>query len=421
VRGLKLRVMGSRVRTVAASLVTALVGCGDDVAALAESPPEPTSWAVMDERGEPAIAGDIHFADGAVIGPRVFTPATVGPGEALHVQFSASGIAGHEVWVGLRAPRAAGHQEIAGQSRRSIVMAEDGRDRWVMTSVVEGQARATIELPVEWHAMHAVVLVELRDGARSLPAKIGPRIDRGAGVLGVVPVETRPVKIFAPRVTSVTIDGRIDEPAWDRPATLLHTSMEGEPDPSATAVELQALGDEALVAGRGTTLRVAWDPEYLYVAASLPDADMWTEYAEQDDPLYKQEAFEFFVAAGADGARYLEFEVSARGVTFDARFPRYRAGDEAWDSAWRTAVFMRGTVNDARDRDLGWSTELAIPWEELCLETAIACPPAPGMRVRVNAFRLERPDRKRTDALALSPTRAPDFHAWANAAELELQ
>jgi hypothetical protein len=43
------------------------------------------------------------------------------------------------------------------------------------------------------------------------------------------------------------------------------------------------------------------------------------------------------------------------------------------------------------------------------------------MRLRVNAFRLERPDRKRSDALALSPTRAPDFHAWANAAELELQ
>jgi hypothetical protein len=86
--------------------------------------------------------------------------------------------------------------------------------------------------------------------------------------------------------------------------------------------------------------------------------------------------------------------VSARGVTFDARFPRYRAGDEAWDSAWRTAVRHARHANAAGDRDLGWSTELAIPWDELCRETAVVCPPAPGMRLRINAFRLERPDRK---------------------------
>ena len=165
----------------------------------------------------------------------------------------------------------------------------------------------------------------------------------------------------------------------------------------------------------------AWDAEYLYAAARIPDADLWTDYADQDDPLWKQEAFELFVAGGGDGSRYLEFQVSARGVTFDARFPRYRAGDEGWDSSWRTAVAVAGTVGEAVDRDRGWSTELAIPWTELCAETGLVCPPAAGMRLRVNAFRLERPDRRRTDALALSPTRAPDFHAWGNAAELELR
>jgi hypothetical protein len=63
-------------------------------------------------------------------------------------------------------------------------------------------------------------------------------------------------------------------------------------------------------------------------------------YVAQDDPLYKQEAFELFVAGSGEGTRYLEYQVSARGVTFDARFARYRKGDEAWDSSWRTAVAM---------------------------------------------------------------------------------
>ena len=413
--------MSPRLRPLAAALVTALAGCGDDIAALAESPPEPTIWASVGRDGVVGMVGEIHFAGGAVVGPRVFAPAMARPGEVLHVQFAARGIAGKALWVGLRAPRAAGRQEVAGQSRRSIAAVNDPRDRWVQASVGDGSASATIEVPGEWHAMHAVVLVELRDGTDAVPVRGGPRVDRGPGVLGVVPVVVGPTKILAPGVKGVIIDGRVEEAAWARPAQVLTTSLEGEPDPGATATEPGALGDDALAAGRGTTVRVGWDAESLYVAASLPDLDLWTEYAAQDDPLYKQEAFELFVAAGADGTRYLEYEVSARGVTFDARFPRYRDGDEAWDSAWRTAVVARGTVNAAGDRDLGWSTELAIPWEELCRETAITCPPVPGMKLRINAFRLERPDRKRTDALALSPTRAPDFHAWANAAELELQ
>jgi hypothetical protein len=405
-----------------------ILGCGD-VAALAEPPPEPTIWA---EPGDPAagvhMPGELRFAGGAVIGPRVFSPARVGPGESVRVQFSVAGLsAGRELWVGLRPPRAAARQEVAGQSRRLAGPVTDERDRWVQ-AITEGpadsaQVTAEIGVPAGWHAEHAVLLAEVRDGARTQVAIAGPRIDRGPAILGVLAIATRPTHMLAPRVQpgAVTIDGRIDEPAWARPAQLLVASLDGEPDPTATAVDLAALGDDALAPGRGTTLRLAWDDANLYVAASLPDADLWSDYTAQDDPLYRQEAFELFVAADADGERYLEYQWSARGVTFDARFPRYRAGDEAWDSSQRAAVMVAGTVDAPGDRDRGWSVEAAIPWAELCEQAALVCPPAPGMRLRINAFRLERPDRKRTDALALSPTRAPDFHAWANAAELELQ
>jgi hypothetical protein len=259
-----------------------------------------------------------------------------------------------------------------------------------------------------------IVLAATRGGA-SVPAIAGPRMDRGAGVLGVVPVATRPTAVTA-AAGAPELDGQPDEALWGA-GTLLVTSLEGEPDPTATAI---AVGGDPLAPGRGTRVWFAWDAAYLYCAASLPDHDLWSDYTAQDDPLYRQEAFEVFVAGTNAGTRYLEFQVSARGVTFDARFERYRAGDEAWDSSWRAAVATAGTLTPG-DRDRGWTAEVAIPWAELCAHTAIACPPRPGMRLRVNAFRLERPDRRRTDALALSPTRALDFHAWANAAELELQ
>lgn len=404
----------------------AVVGCGADVAALAESPPEPTIWAEgEDPAGGLRFSGALEFVDGVRIAGRTIASGRPGPGEAVELAAQVTGLApGTALWVGLRAPRAAGRQEVAGQSRRIVDVKEDPRDRWVQASVAGEVMQATIEVPEEWHAEHAVLVIEPRRGASPVASRSGSRIDRGPGVFAVLPVATRPRRVVATRVAAgaLTIDGRIEEAAWaERPGLLLANSLDGEPDPEARAVLPGAIGEDALEPGRGTMVRLAWDEAFLYVAASLPDADLWTDYRAQDEPLYKQEVFEWFVAAGGEGSRYLEYEVSARGVTFDARFPRYRAGDEAWDSSWRTAVAVWGTLDVGGDRDRGWSVEAAIPWTELCEQTGLACPPVPGMRLRVNAFRLERPDRKRSDALALSPTRAPDFHAWANAAELELQ
>lgn len=402
--------MSLRTRTL---LCAWLAGCGD-VAALAEPPPEPTAWADVQEGY--SVAGDITFADGLRVGTRVFAAAPLG--RTMQVHFPVTGLAaGTELAVGVRPPRAAGRQVIAGQSRRVVGSAEDPRDRWA-AAVVEGEvATATVELADGWHPQHAVVVLAATRGGDVVPAISGPRMDRGAGVLGVVPVATRPTQVTAIAGTPV-IDGALGDEVWRGQAgALLGLSLDGEPDPEARAIDEAA---DPLAPGRGTRVRFAWDAEFLYCAASLPDADLWTDYAAQDDPLYKQEAFELFVAGSGEGTRYLEFQVSARGVTFDAMFATHRKGDEGWDSSWRTAVKIAGTLEPG-DRDRGWTTEVAVPWAELCEHTAIVCPPRPGMRVRVNAFRLERPDRKRTSALALSPTRVPDFHAWANAAELELQ
>ena len=377
-------------------------GCGD-VAALAEPPAERTAWA--DVRGGHAIAGELVFADGLRVGTRVFTGVPIERG--VTVEFPVAGlVAGSELAVGVRAPQAAGRQVVAGQSRRVVGGAEDPRDRWVTATIAGDVASATIELADGWHPQHAVVVLAVTRGGELVPARSGPRMDRGAGVLGVVPVATRPTQVIANAGTP-ELDGAIEDAVWAGQAgTLLADSLDGEPDPEGAL--------------RGTRVWFAWDQEFLYAAARLPDHDLWTDYVTQDDPLYKQEAFELFVAGSGEGTRYLEFQVSARGVTFDAKFPTHRKGDEAWDSRWRTAVAIDGTLEPG-DRDRQWTAEVAVPWAELCEHTAIACPPRPGMRVRVNAFRLERPDRKRTTALALSPTRVPDFHAWQNAAELELQ
>lgn len=397
--------------------------CGGDPrspAERAEPPAEPAL--VATEFAEPAgalrIDGDVVFHGGARLGARTFAPARARAGEEIRVRFAVTGLAeGAALRIGLRAPQVAGRQEARGQQSLPKGQVDDPRDRWAAAAVRGGEVTAALAVASPWHASHAVFVAEIAGDV----AIAGPRRADGAAILGAVAVEVEPTRVVAPRAGAVTIDGALGEEVWARQAgATLTQSQDGEPDPSAVAVAgVRSLG--ALAPEFGTRVAFAWDEQHLYAAADLPDPDLWSDYTAQDEPLYKQEAFELFVAASGEGRRYLEYQVSARGVTFDARFPRYRAGDEAWDSRWRTAVRADGTVDEPRDRDRGYTVEVAIPWEELCQETELACPPRAGMQLRVNAFRLERAGRKRAIGLSLSPTRAPDFHAWGNAAVLVLE
>ena len=249
-----------------------------------------------------------------------------------------------------------------------------------------------------------MVVYELLDDGDRVPAVAGPRTADGLAVLAVVPVRRVPTLLTASRLAApVEVDGVLAESVWQGEGVALVDSLHGEP-----------------VTSRGTRVWLAWDERFLYAAARLDDPDLRTTFTAQDDPLYEQETFELFLAGTNEGAEYLEYEVSAKNVTFDARFPRYREGDVAWDSAWTTAVAIDGTVEDPRDEDLGWTVEVAIPWTEICEHTRVECPPRPGQRLRVNAFRLEHPRKASAVASALSPTHVPDFHAWDNAAVLEL-
>lgn len=371
-----------------------------------------------------AFSGELRFANGGRITARSFRPGQLRParegdaGEGIELTLTSEGLGSLDASIGLLPPRAAARQEVAHDTPGQP---EDPRGRWQPVSLAEGETVIAIPAPGEdWHADSALVVLEVRAGRNWLPAVLGPRSEMvreaerfpgGRVVLGVVPVERRPTQLGAARVEvgSTAIDGVLDEPVWttQTPARLLE-SRSGEP-PDQLDARL----------GGPSEVRFAWDDEHLYVAASLPDHDLFAEQREQDDPIYRNEAFELFIAADGSGARYLEFQVSARNTTFDARFPRYRKGDEAWDGQWRSAVALDGELG-RRGGDRGWTVELAFAWSELCRETALRCPAKPEQSLRVNAFRLEKPDREAQVGLALSPTLQPDFHAWANAAIVRL-
>lgn len=343
----------------------------------------------------------------------VVEPAPLRAGEVARISMDISGVRGEVLLrIGLRPPRAASRQvALGGVDAPTPTLPPDPRsvEQSVRLTAETTTVQVELALPEPWHPRQAIVTADFSVGQAPtetvIEATDGPRTDAGRPILGLVAVDTQPTRVPAVRATvAPSIDGQLDEACWQQEGTTLVDSLAGEP-----------------WSGKAGDVRLAWDDTYLYAAAAFADRDVWSTMLTHDDPLWKEEVFELFVFGRREAKRYLELQVSPRGVTFDAKFESYRKGQTDWDSAWKTAVQLRGTLDNRKDRDQGWSVEVAVPWAEICALTPTPCPPRPGTRVSINAFRFERPEGKATVGLALSPTRAPDFHAAANAADVELQ
>src|SRR5690606_25771338 len=105
-----------------------------------------------------------------------------------------------------------------------------------------------------------------------------------------------------------------------------------------------------------------------------------------------------------------ELQVSPHNVLFDADFTRPR-GDMnlGWDSGTRSAVKVRGTLDEPGDTDQGWTVELAIPIARL--KDLPRVPPRAGDRWRFILYRLEHLERgRRTEGQSFAPLYANDFH-----------
>lgn len=359
-----------------------------------------------DPPGGRASSSSIRFDDGTIVRDIEVEPVPVEPGGTVTVRLQVEGPP-MSLRIGLLPPRLASHQvALGGVDAPDPEPPADERARFLDVEPDAENVEVTLPVPAPWHPATAVLTLERHRGETRYAAVTGPRLHDGRAVLAVVPVAAAPTTVSVAHLSRPPqIDGSLDEAAWSSaaPHSLVH-SLDGEPAPREVR----------------TQVRFGWDANHLYVAGALDDADLRSSFQRQDEPLWKEEVFELFIFGDDRRQDYLELQVSPRGVSFDARFERYRSADEAWDSAWVTAVDARGSVDDPSDRDRGWSVEAAVPWDEICTHTDVQCPPAAGMQLRANVFRLERPRHGATIGLALSPPGVPDFHAPERSAVLEL-
>jgi hypothetical protein len=152
------------------------------------------------------------------------------------------------------------------------------------------------------------------------------------------------------------IDGLLDEPAW---AGAKRYRLE-RPSGCGRTIE-------------GGTVMLKYDDNYLYVGAELEDTDILMRSTEDQSLLYENgDTLEIFIKSTASPA-YIELYSTPAGAKTSIRFPcrSYRHLAGSVDSAGpalnglRVASRVQGSLNDNSDRDIAWTTEIAIPLREL--------------------------------------------------------
>lgn len=175
------------------------------------------------------------------------------------------------------------------------------------------------------------------------------------------------------------IDGHLDDPAWQ----------------AAKAVPFVFPWDQQTGKKQRTLARLAWDNDYLYVAYECDDTDIIAVHGQPDDPTYKDDAVEIFIAPPNVKNLYLGLEMNARAVLYDYLYAFPTRLIKGYDlRGVQLAVSIRGTLNITGDEDKGWNLEVAIPWRSFA-DLADNPVPKPGDRWIANLNRWDGTDPHR--------------------------
>jgi len=248
--------------------------------------------------------------------------------------------------------------------------------------------------------------------------------------------ESRIARYTALRASGpINVDGHLDEPDW-------------KAAPRSPRFSDLVRGAPGI---HDTRAAVLWDDAHLYVGYWVEEPLVEGTLTERDSLIYKDNDVELFIA-GRDA--YYELEINSLGTIYEvffvweeayersgyAKLPEFaRSGEGArpfggvgfknhprgrrigfwrWDlPGLRTAVYVDGTVNDNRDRDRGWTVEIAIPWTglaQLARPDGRSLPPKDGDVWRMDFSRFnqykEAPPAQDPGGWAWSPHGVWDSH-----------
>ena len=202
----------------------------------------------------------------------------------------------------------------------------------------------------------------------------------------------------------ITIDGRLDEAAWDR----------------AQWSEPFGFINDGGTTPMNTQVAMLWNDEFLFLGYKVEDHDVRGSMTEFNDHVYMQdEDVEFFISG--DGY-YYELGINPLNNSYQIRWTwierlveeqRFSELEELFKTpdvlyyvaregerigrhadlsyqlpGLRHAVHIDGSINNPQEKDRGWTVEMAIPWAGLKeISGGVEFPPKPGSTLRATAYR----------------------------------
>jgi hypothetical protein len=179
---------------------------------------------------------------------------------------------------------------------------------------------------------------------------------------------------------AITVDGKLNDSAW---AIAPWTSDFGDiVGPSKPAPRFR------------TRAKMLWDENYLYVCAELEEPHVWATLTNHDSVIFRDPDFEVFIDPKGSTHNYYEFEINALNTGWDLRLDKPYLDRGKPHNEWnipglKTAVQVRGTLNEPSDVDQGWSIEIAFPWPVLEQYARHTGPPGEGEQWRIDFSRVE--------------------------------
>ena len=178
---------------------------------------------------------------------------------------------------------------------------------------------------------------------------------------------------------AIIIDGKADESDWESANfTDEFIDIEGVKTPNQT-----------------TKVKMLWDENYLYVYAKLDEKHIWGDITKRDAVIFYNNDFEVFISPSNDTHNYGEIEVNALNTVWDLVLNKpYNVGGKPKNS-WnldnlKSAIFIKGTLNNSTDIDEFWSVEMAIPLAAFAeLKNSPKTKPKDGEQWRINFSRVQ--------------------------------
>jgi hypothetical protein len=198
---------------------------------------------------------------------------------------------------------------------------------------------------------------------------------------------------------AITIDGKADEAAWAKAPVLKDFAVFWQRRPARSKTEA----------------RLLWDDDFLYFTAKMDDVDLYADVKQYNGMTWTNDVFELFFKPDPTKNPYYEFQVNTLNTRMETFLPSRGAGGFQRFATneklgMESAVVLRGTLNNWKDKDEGWTVEGRIPWKAF-QETGGR--PKPGDQWRFALCRYdysaayESPDLSST-----APLTQPDFHRY---------